>query len=567
MPYSISEDLGGMMLSSQQNDRAIGAILGMATGDALGAGYEFQSRVPYTEKIEMRAKHFDQGEWTDDTAMAVSILKVTAQGKSLHTDEALDEIVADWVNWSRTSKDVGIQTSNILSQVADSPTAENAWKASQELHEVTGRTAGNGSLMRAAPIVLQYLDNPEKLREAVIRVSTLTHFDPLASEACVLWCEAMRQSIVLGTKASPRDALHMLEESRQDVWQGYIDEAESKAMWQFENNGFVVSAFQAAWSAIFHTTIPSHRPDLGLFESMHFEHALERAVRAGNDTDTVAAIAGMLLGSWWGQSAIPGRWITQLYGYDNFTVQDLVRLSVLTLRGGESNSEEWPECEKVKTDHFQPSHDIGVLSVTDKLLLGGQPTLSNGKYTFDSAISLSRIGTMESPVDSKYQFTVRVIDRSYENLNLDYSFFDVSRVLASWLEEGKTVLLHCVKAENRTPTFAIAYLMYMHGYTFEDAHTEVTSALPMARTNGELEERVRAIQSEHVKCLHEPNDHTKLLRSDSGENLYAEHLGEVFERRGSTWVPVDSLGETHQADMSIREFDEYENSQLHKGKL
>jgi len=564
-PYTISEDLGGLMLSSQQNDRAIGAILGMATGDALGAGYEFMPRVPYTEAVEMRAGNFAHGEWTDDTAMAVSILKVIAQGQSLHSDDALSEIVADWVKWSRTSKDVGIQTRNILSQVSGSPTAENAWNASQDLHEETGHTAGNGSLMRAAPIVLQYLDEPEQLRDAVIRVSTLTHFDPLASEACVLWCEAMRQSIVLGTKASPRDALHLLDQSRQDVWEKYIDEAEAKAMWQFENNGFVVSAFQAAWSAIFHTTIPPQQPELGLFEAMHFEHALERAVRAGKDTDTVAAIAGMLLGSWWGQSAIPGRWVTQLHGYDNFRVQDLVRLGVLTLQGGESQPYEWPECEKVDSIYFDETQDIGVLSVADKLLLGGQPMLSNGKYTFDAAISLSRIGTNESPVDPRYQFAVRVIDKSNRNLNLDFSYFDVSRVLESWLNEGKTVLLHCVKAENRTPTFAIAYLMYVHGYSFEEASREVKSALPYSNINGELKDRVQSIQSEHVKCLNNPNSHTVLLQSESEESLFADHLGQYFKRSGSTWIPVDAQRNLRPTSMTIAEFDEYENSTLHKG--
>ena len=63
---------------------------------------------------------------------------------------------------------------------------------SAALHKLTGRTAGNGSLMRTAPVALAYLDDEAALAEAARAVSELTHYDPEAGDACVLWCLAMR---------------------------------------------------------------------------------------------------------------------------------------------------------------------------------------------------------------------------------------------------------------------------------------------------------------------------------------------------------------------------------------
>ena len=65
-------------------------------------------------------------------------------------------------------------------------------------HEITGRTAGNGSLMRTAPLALAYLDDEAALVEAARAVSELTHFDAEAGDACVLWSLAIRHAILTG---------------------------------------------------------------------------------------------------------------------------------------------------------------------------------------------------------------------------------------------------------------------------------------------------------------------------------------------------------------------------------
>ena len=76
----------------------------------------------------------------------------------------------------------------------------------------------------------------------------------------------------------------------------------------FNPNGWVVTAFQAALSAIVNTPEPQEQP------SSHLSEALVAAVRIGNDTDTVAAIAGALLGARWGTSAIPDEWLNLVHG-------------------------------------------------------------------------------------------------------------------------------------------------------------------------------------------------------------------------------------------------------------
>jgi ADP-ribosyl-[dinitrogen reductase] hydrolase len=83
--------------------------------------------------------------------------------------------VARWAGWSRTAPDVGIQTSQVL-----------------------------GSLMRTAPVALAYLDDPAGLAEAAMAVSALTHFDPSAGEACVLWSLAIRHAVLTANLRASR---------------------------------------------------------------------------------------------------------------------------------------------------------------------------------------------------------------------------------------------------------------------------------------------------------------------------------------------------------------------------
>ncbi|PXA68271.1 ADP-ribosylglycohydrolase family protein [Cryobacterium arcticum] len=306
-----------MTLTTAQTDRAAGVLLGLACGDALGAGYEFGPPLPDGAAVTMKGGgQFDwaPGEWTDDTSMAVPIARAVAAGRDLADERVLDDIVAEWVGWARTAKDVGIQLRAVLGSAV--PTAAGVRISAQKHHDLNGRSAGNGSLMRTAPVALAYLDDPDGLAVAARAISDLTHVEADAGDACVLWCLAVRHAVLAG-ELDVRVALGALPVERRERWSGLIDEAEAHPPAYFDRNGWVVQALQAAWSAI------RSAPET---DASQLQLALESAVRGGRDTDTVAAIAGGLVGARWGESAVPGEWVRIVHGWPGLSGVELGEL-------------------------------------------------------------------------------------------------------------------------------------------------------------------------------------------------------------------------------------------------
>ena len=174
-----------MVLTTAQIDRACGVLLGTAAGDALGSAYEFgPPRGPELEVAMVGGGAFgwEPGEWTDDTSMAIAIAEVAATGADLLQEESLDAIVKRWYEWSLNAKDVGVQTRSVLSRAGRKGiSAQTAREESAALHDRTGRTAGNGSLMRTAPVALAYLDDEAALVEAARLVSDYDNANPAGS--------------------------------------------------------------------------------------------------------------------------------------------------------------------------------------------------------------------------------------------------------------------------------------------------------------------------------------------------------------------------------------------------
>lgn len=305
-------------------NRAAGTLLGLAAGDALGAGYEFGPPLPDDASVGMiGGGTFDwaPGEWTDDTSMAIPIARVLARGgldklDPRESEAGLDEIVKAWAEWARTAKDVGTQTRAVLA-LMPTPTAANARQAAKAVHDHTGRSGGNGSLMRTAPVALAYLDDPDALAVAARTISDLTHYEQDAGDACVLWSLAIRHAVVTG-ELDVRVGIRWLDADRQQRWLDIIDVAEQRQPRDFENNGWVVEALQGAWSAIHHSTVSINAG---------FADAVERAVRGGRDTDTVAAIAGSLAGAAAGAGGIPQQWRDIVHGWPGLRGDDLVELA------------------------------------------------------------------------------------------------------------------------------------------------------------------------------------------------------------------------------------------------
>ncbi len=304
---------------------------GLSAGDALGAGYEFGpsfgSDVPVA-MIGGGLGDFAPGEWTDDTSMAVVIAQALVLSGGKVTPAACDRMVQEWEHWAQTAPDVGNQTRAVLNlgrQLADQAgrqtiTAEDAVEAAALIHQRTGRSGGNGSLMRTAPVAIAFLGaDAEEAYGAAVRISELTHFDAEAGEACGLWTVAIHHALRTG-ELNIRYGLNLLDSSRSEIWNHRIDQAETSATAQFANNGWVVEAFQSAWCAI--STTSSANP------GEHLVDALEAAVRGGQDTDTVAAIAGSLIGAAYGQSAIPSQWQSIIHGWPGLRAADLDKLAI-----------------------------------------------------------------------------------------------------------------------------------------------------------------------------------------------------------------------------------------------
>lgn len=477
---------------ASRDDRIDGVLLATAAGDALGAPYEFQPpRGPELDVVMAGGGVWEPGEWTDDTAMAVAIAEVAATGADLRDDAAQDAIVSRWLDWSRESKDVGVQTGSVLRSAAagNGITAVRARTEAALLHQQTGRSAGNGSLMRTAPVALAYLDDEDAMVDAARAISALTHYDPEAGDACVLWCSAIRHTVLTG-ELDIRVGLRHLDAAARAVWAERLDLAEASRPADFPKNGWVVSALQAAWSAISTTPIPEDDPAVGVFRADHLRHALDSAVRAGFDTDTVAAIAGGLLGAAHGASAVPLEWRALLHGWPGHTARELAQLARSIAYGG-------------KTDHFDgryAGYRTGALAphpFDDKVLLGGIGALHDLPDQVDAVVSLCRIGDDAVRRDIPH-VEVRLIDRpdADENPHLDFVLLEAVRAVERYRDDGRTVLVHCVEALSRTPTVGALYGARLRGTPADEALQAVCGVLPDASPNPAFREALHRIASD-----------------------------------------------------------------------
>lgn len=457
-----------------QDDRIEGVLLGTAAGDALGAPYEFKPPRDAGLDVAMAGGGgWEPGEWTDDTAMAVAVAERAATGVDLRDETAQDAIVARWYQWSLEAKDVGIQTRSVLNGCGAGITAARARVAAERVHEQTGRSGGNGSLMRTAPVALAYLDDEGAMVAAARAVSALTHFDAEAGDACVLWCCAIRHA-VLTAELDVRIGLRHIETARRALWSARIDEAERSVPSDFPRNGWVVQALQAAWSAI--VTSTGDGPH-------HLARTLEAAARGGFDTDTVAAIAGGLVGAAYGASAVPLQWRYLLHGWPGLTGRGLVTLASTITRGGPISQ---PTYTGYRTTALTVHpHDPGVL-------LGAIGALRQLPACVDAVVSLCRIADSEVPRNIPH-VDVRLIDSTApeDNPHLDFVLAEAVRAIESLRAQGHTVLVHCVEAHSRTPTVAALYGTRACGVDIDEALRDVLTVLPDADPNPAFREAMR----------------------------------------------------------------------------
>lgn len=476
-----------MHLSTAQTDRAAGVLLTTAAGDALGVPYEFDSPPVAAELAEMKGGglgNFAPGEWSDDTSMAVAIAEVAATGADLTTPDALDAIASGFLRWFNDGPpDIGIQTSAVLNGTAARTSAGEPGIAEVMRQEAAAysrqhpRSAGNGALMRTAVVALAHLDDRERLARAVRLVAELTHADALAGDSCVLWCEAIRVA-VLEARIDILAGLDLLPDERREQWASWLDEALTRPPGDFRPNGFTVTALQAAVAAIAST--PLGEP----FECLRLQDALHAAVRIGDDTDTVAAIAGGLLGARWGASAVPWRWRRAVHGWPGLDGRDLISLATLAAQGGAVDSLGWPAGDVV--DYEEPVSGTPVPHPHDEAVLLG--THATHDHDVTAVVAACRVGRRQPSFGTaKVMVESRLVDSDdpAANPNLGFVLYDAADAVRGLRAEGHTVLLHCVAGEQRTPSIAVAYSVLL-GHDADDARAVVLRALPRARGRGHV---------------------------------------------------------------------------------
>ena len=303
-----------------------------------------------------------------------------------------------------------------------------------------------------------------------------------------MWCLAMRHAVLHGSFDGLRLAVLSLPADRAAVWTARLDEAELYPPGHFDRNGWVVQAIQAAWSAISRTPIPADDPGGGSFAAQHFQHALEAAVRGGHDTDTVAAIAGGLLGARWGASAAPLAWQRILHGWPGLRSRDLIALALCSAQNGQSGPDGWPRDGVFDYSAYGDTSALALHPHDSLVLLGGVDGVRKPPDGVDAVVSLCRLGIAEVPapgVRPSDHVEVWLADSAdpERNPNLDLVLARAADTVAALRTEGRTVLVHCVDAVSRTPTVAALYSARHLGIPVQQALRDVRDVLPAARPN------------------------------------------------------------------------------------
>jgi len=292
-------------------DRVMGTLVGMAVGDALAACVEFwprklvQSTYPDGLKFMRASSLWQAGEYTDDTQMALLIADSLLQCGELNPKD----VAIRFRHWSKTAKDVGIQTRRVVNFDGYVEHPEDVSRQDYEQHPKNA--AGNGAVMRCAPVALFHSDSLPMLLADSRRSARITHGDPKAQASCVLLNCAINRFIHGGGRDSPwQQGMKFLTPYELKAW-SRLPAIASLKITEIASSGYTVSTVEAAfWS----------------FEQTDsFEAAIELAASLGDDADTVAAVTGALAGAYYGYSAIPDQWRKDLRD------EELIRETALRL--------------------------------------------------------------------------------------------------------------------------------------------------------------------------------------------------------------------------------------------
>ncbi|WP_255197211.1 ADP-ribosylglycohydrolase family protein [Halorarius litoreus] len=275
-------------------ERAAGILLGLACGDALGRPVEFRSAASIERAhgtVREMLGHGTHGQpagtITDDTELALCLARSLVELSRFDPDD----IGQRFVDWLESGPfDVGLMTADAIRHIRDGTAPETAgrrvWEARSE-----GSNAGNGSVMRCAPHAIAYADHADRLAEVSERSSTITHADP----RCTAGCAVLNLTLagLARDDADPLTAALDRVDAPGELHDALVTLPTRPST--LRSSGYVVHTLQ---TALYH----------GL-TAESAEEGIVAAVNMGEDTDTVGAVTGAVVGARFGASDLPDRWV------------------------------------------------------------------------------------------------------------------------------------------------------------------------------------------------------------------------------------------------------------------
>lgn len=286
------------------SERFTGCLLGLAVGDAVGTTLEFRSPGSFQPIQDMQGGGpfgLKPGQWTDDTSMALCLAASLVEQQAFDPHDQMQRYLR-WYRqgyFSSTGRcfDIGVTVRSALAR----------FEASGEPYSGSAdpNTAGNGSLMRLAPVPMYYAHQPEVALERSAESSRTTHAALQAVDACRYYAGLLVGALngaakqeVLAENYSPVPGSWQrspLEPAIAEIAAGSFKQRQPP---QIKGSGYVVRSLEAALWACYH--------------SHDFRSGCLLAANLGDDADTTAAIYGQLAGALYGVNAIPARWRAQL---------------------------------------------------------------------------------------------------------------------------------------------------------------------------------------------------------------------------------------------------------------
>ena len=277
-----------------------GCLMGLAAGDALGTTVEFKAPgtfSPLTDIIGGGPFGLDKGQWTDDTSMALCLAESLVTCLTFNASDQMDRYVRWWKEGYLSSNGRCFDIGNTVSQALRQYTRTGDPFAGS----TDPNSAGNGSLMRLAPVPLFFASDPERAIHMSEDSSRTTHGAVTCLDACRFF-----GGLIVGAiqGASKEELLSDRYAPVEGIWDrkplcAEIDKIARGSFKQKEppeivGSGYVVQSLESALWAF--------------YNSSTFEEGCLLAVNLGNDADTTGAIFGQFAGAYYGVADIPNQW-------------------------------------------------------------------------------------------------------------------------------------------------------------------------------------------------------------------------------------------------------------------